>query len=273
MALEWFFGELERVFGLPMTKPRPGGWMGYKQSAWLGDYGLVAWGGIHQRGTLHAEINGQGCAQVKDWIGVAAWGNALGATITRIDLAHDDYEGRLCNPGQIEAWYDTGGFNSGGCPPKLRHDGDYTECTDGQTLYIGTRGNKLLRCYEKGKQLKFPTSPWFRVELELKNKNRIIPWEAVELPGQYLAGAYPCLAFLAEAPSKIKTTQKATSMTLEVVERNASRLSGKAINVLMQENDENAELVIAKLRRDGIPKRLQPYQDGLKQNAKPDENT
>lgn len=52
-------------------------------------------------------------------------------------------------------------------------------------------------------------------------------------------------------------------MTVTLMTDNASRLSGKAINVLMQIHDEDAAAVVEKLRRDGIPKRLMPYSTGL----------
>ncbi|MBV8158767.1 MAG: replication initiation factor domain-containing protein [Dyella sp.] len=262
-ALEWVFQEVARLTTLAVTEIRTAGWNGYMQSARLGDFGIVAWGGRHQRSTIHVEINGTGCARIQNWRGLAAWGNALDAKISRIDLAHDDFEGRVCNIEQVLAWYHANGFNCGGRNGKLKHAGDWTDGTDGRTLYIGTRAHKLLRCYEKGKQLGHPDSPWCRVELELRGKNRVIPWETLDVPGQYLAGAYPCLAFLSAVQSKIKMCQKAAAMTVDVMTDNASRLSGKAINVLMQLHDEDAAMVVEKLRRDGIPKRLVPYSIGL----------
>jgi phage replication initiation protein len=141
--------------------------------------------------------------------------------------------------------------------------GDWHDLTDGRTIYIGTRGNKILRCYEKGKQLDDPVSPWVRVELELRNKNRLLPWDMLTRPGQYLAGAYPCLSFLSKEQSKLRTTQKATTISLECMTSNAARLSGKAINVLMQLH-EDPRTVVDLLRRDGIPKRLSPYEDHLR---------
>lgn len=42
----------------------------------------------------------------------------------------------------------------------------------GRTFYVGRRENgKLLRVYEKGKQLGAENSPWVRIELELHNKD------------------------------------------------------------------------------------------------------
>lgn len=272
-SLDWMFGEIERLTTLKTEPPRTKGWNGYLYSARLGRHGIIAWGGKYQKGTVHVELNGTGCSYVEDWRSLSAWGNALDAKVTRIDLAHDDFEGEICNIDQIIAWYHAKGFNCGGRDAKLKHAGDWTHGTDGRTLYVGTRGNKLLRCYEKGKQLGRANSPWFRVELELRNKNRVIPWETLEVPGQYLAGSYPCLSFLSAHQSKIKTCQNGAELSVDTMTHHASRLSGKAINVLMQVHGENADAVVEKLRREGIPKRLLPYEIGLQRLGDKDENS
>ena len=267
-AMDWFFEQVTSVFGLKITAMRKAGWNGYSQSAELGRFGIIAWGGKAQRGTAHIEIDGVGCAQHLDWKGIEAWGVEHGARITRIDLAHDDLDGRWCNIERTLEWHESGGFNCGGRNSKVKLAGDWHDLTDGRTVYVGTRGNKMLRCYEKGKELKQPDSPWFRVELELRNKNRVLPWDMLTRPGQYLAGAYPCLAFLSTEQCKLRTTQKATKLSLGCMTDNAARLSGKAINVLMELHKEDAGAVVDLLRREGIPKRLEPYLENLKAMAK-----
>lgn len=262
-AIHWLFDELKSVFGLLVTQIKSAGWNGYDHRAEMGKHGLVAWGGKAQRGTVHVEVNGTGCAQILDWKKIASWGVQHNATITRIDLAHDDLEGRVCNIARTMEWQESGGFNCGGRNAKVKLAGDWHDLTDGRTIYIGARGNKMLRCYEKGKQLDDPNSPWFRIELELRNKNRLLPWDMLTRPGQYLAGAYPCLAFLSAVQSKLRSTQKATEISLDCMINNAARLSGKAINVLMHLHEENADTVIDLLRRDGIPKRLEPYESNI----------
>lgn len=261
---EWLFEEISSVFGLHVTEVKRAGWNGYTQRAQLGDFGLIAWGGKAQRGTVHVEINGTGCGRVPDWSAVHDWGKENFAWITRVDLAHDDLEGVQCNIDQVLAWHEQSGFNCGGRNAKVKLAGDWHDLTDGRTIYIGTRGNKLLRCYEKGKQLGDPESRWFRVELELRNKNRLLPWDMLTRPGQYLAGAYPCLFFLSLEQIKLKTAQKGTALSIERMTANASRLSGKAINVLMRVHKGDARKVVQLLRRQGIPKRLIPYQDELR---------
>ena len=247
------------LLGLRMSEANKHGWNGYKCSVRLGDYGFIAWGGEHQRGTIHVEINGTGCMAIADLTPLVRWATTVNARITRVDLAHDDFLGEVCNIAQIFGWHGSKGFHCGGRPPKLKRVGDWDQLTDGRTLTVGTRGNKFLRCYEKGKQLGRIDSEWFRVELELKNKNRHIPWDVLERPGQYLAGAYPCLSFLTETQCKTKTNQLGSSLTLEAVAKHARRLSGKAINVLMDAYGDDAEAVVKRLRRSGIPKRLKPF--------------
>jgi len=77
----------------------------------------------------------------------------------------------------------------------------------------------LLRIYEKGLQLangfheKFPN--WVRVELELKNDDRVIPLESLLRPGQYLAGAYPALKNMHKIQSRIETFKNTVQSTFE----------------------------------------------------------
>ena len=61
--------------------------------------------------------------------------------------------------------------------------------TRGAKYLRKTENGKLMRIYEKGKQLGDATSPWVRWELELHNKSRVIPFDVLTAPGQYVAGA------------------------------------------------------------------------------------
>jgi phage replication initiation protein len=73
--IQWVFHELQNAFGLSVTKIRNAGWNGYLHRADIGRFGLVAWGGKAQRGTVHIEINGMGCAHIEDWQKIESWGN------------------------------------------------------------------------------------------------------------------------------------------------------------------------------------------------------
>lgn len=253
--------------------PTGGGWNGYKTRHNLTDgkelsLGLIASGGERQRGTLHVELNAQACSLVKDWVVFAAWGKSINARITRLDLAHDDIEGKTFTMQKMADWYKQGEFNSGGRKPTHRVAGDWLdpESPDGRTLYIGVRANgKMLRIYEKGKELGDSFSPWVRVELELRGKNRIIPWEALFKAGNYLAGSFHCLNFLSLEQEKILTITKAVKISYESSVEHARLMVGKLVNVMMQADSGDAFAVVDKLKRDGVPARLKNYAAHLPQ--------
>jgi phage replication initiation protein len=92
-------------------------------------------------------------------------------------------------------FYLTDQFTAGGNKPSCSQQGNWIEADgSGRTFYVGKRKNgKLLRVYEKGKQLGDNTSPWVRWELELHNRDRIIPWDVILEPGKYLAASYACM--------------------------------------------------------------------------------
>ena len=259
---DWLRSELQRVFCFPPEAwcVTSRGWHNYEHRIDLGRFGLVAYGGEHQRGTVHISVNGEGCAVVKDWHNVRAWGESLEATITRLDLAHDDFEGKTVNMDIALGWREAGGFSANGRPPKFLLMDDFGS-GDGKTLAVGSRANgKFARLYEKGRQLGDPSSPWFRVEVEWHNKNRTVPWEALSNPGNYLAGAYPCLEFLSECQSKVRTTQKAAETTYGSMEKWCRVAAGKFLNVALYVHRGDPDSLLRCLQRDGAPKRLQPYE-------------
>jgi len=235
------------------------GWNGYKNRVNLGCYGLLAHGGKSQNNTTHIEINGHGCALVKDWNKVYEWGQTTNSIITRCDLAHDDFHGKTVNIEICQDWYSNGLFNANGRPPKPFL---YDDCGtgDGKTFEVGSRKNgKKARMYEKGKEQGDPNDPWFRIELEFRNKDRIIPWDILLKSGQYLAGAYQAFNYLCEEQIKLKTITKQKDMTYEQTVDWVRTAAGKALNVIIQENNGDLSAVFELVVRDGIPKRLEPY--------------
>lgn len=62
---------------------------------------------------------------------------------------------------------------------------------------IVTAGNSAAST-KKGRQLGDKASEWVRVEAEMKSVNRIIPFDALLRPGEYLAAAYPAFAWINE---------------------------------------------------------------------------
>lgn len=266
--IPWLLPQLFDVFGLPafLAQTTGKGWNGYKQRVNLGEnseYGLIAFGGDKQRGTVHVELNASACAHISNWHTVQQWGESLGAKITRVDLAHDDMKAETVSIAIARAWYDAGEFTTSGRPPDA-HMIDDMGSGKGKTLYIGARANgKLLRVYEKGRQLGDVSSPWVRVELELRNKGRVIPWVVLTTPTTYLAGGYPCLAFLATIQDKIRTITKAVQITIESIKQYLRMAGGKSFNVLRQVYAGDDTALLDAITRDGIPRRLVNYSDFL----------
>jgi phage replication initiation protein len=257
---------LEEAICTTFCIPREGwvakgrGWFGYSHRVDLGAFGLLAYGGKGQKGTLHVELNAHACARVRDFNAVRLWGETYEAGITRVDLAHDDLLGETINISCALDWWEAGAFNASGRPPRSKLEDDLN-MGYGKTLYVGRRGSgKLLRIYEKGKQLGDPSSLWVRAEVELHNKGRVVPWDVVTSPGHYLAGAYPALRLLSAEQSRLRTTQRIGEITYSAMVKNLRTQGGKAINVMCRVESGDTASVVSQLLREGVPKRLCGYE-------------
>lgn len=209
--------RLTQILGFGIFEKRDKGHKFYMSSWTLGEngeFGYLAIGG--QRGTVLVDITGKGCQHATPgWesrmLAFLESGHLVNARITRIDLAHDDFSGERYGLDRAVSDYHAGLYQLPRAPqpPAINQVGNWeTRDYRGRTLYIGRRQTgKFLRIYEKGKQLGDKASPWVRIELELKAEDRVIPFDALTRPGQYLAGAYPALAFLNETQHRIKTVR------------------------------------------------------------------
>ena len=250
---------------------RAGGWQGYANRIDLGGFGLLGYGGEHQRGTVHLELNAHGCARIQDWNAVRVWCEAYGVRITRIDLAHDDFSGRTVSVAQARAWFDEGQFTTGGRAPNARLVDDLGS-DRGKTLYVGQREHgKLCRVYEKGKQLGDPQSPWCRVEVEFRGKSRVIPHDVLVRASDYLAGAYPCLAYLSQRQDKVRTLKKSAEISYARMVECLRTQYGPALNAMLRVEGGDPFAVLEQAMRPGIPKRLAnlplPYSQPREGNA------
>ena len=257
--VEAIVSEAQAFLGVSTVEDRGRGMFGYRSSLDLGGYGVIAYGGEAQRGTVLVSINGEGCRRIADLGRFRTWGESLGSRITRLDICADDHESvSLDIPRAYQAWHD-GLFKVGGRPPKARRIDD---CGSGEgcTLYVGSReGGKLCRVYEKGKALGDATSKWTRAEVELRAKDRVIPWEAVTDPAPFLAGSYPYFSFLSLVAERIRTIKHATEISIEAVARWVKLAAGKSINVLLDHLDGDYAGLVVAVRRDGVPKRLRGW--------------
>lgn len=219
--------------------------------------GFVAWGGLSQRNRIMVSLPGSLCSRVSDWEPMQQLLVAHDARITRLDIAHDDHEGRRSVDSAVEL-HRAGGFNAGGRSPKTSTDGDWLDGRGGRTLYVGNAGHgKRLRIYEKGKQLGDLDSPWVRWEVQFGNRDRWIPYEALTDCAAYAAAAYPPLSFLSANPKKIPTQRRVVATTLHHLTNSLAASYGKTINALMLQGLD-ANDILAQVIRPGLPRRLRP---------------
>lgn len=277
-GLDWLWPALRDFFSISSMEQvdHLGKWNGYTTVYDLGGHGFLGIGGETQNGTIHVSLTGSGCAYVIDWQSVQDWMNSLQVRITRADLAHDDFEGKTLNIEAAVKWFREGLFKTGGRNPVHRVEGDWLEegSPKGRTLYVGRKSNGKLACiYEKGKQLGDPTSPWTRAEVRLGGKSRAIPLDVLTRPGVYLAGAYPCFAYLSAEQEKIRTVSKVVSMSLAATIHHTRQTGGKVVNLLRTMYAGDDSKVVETLRRPGFPKRLTGYEDFLPLAALPEAAT
>lgn len=160
--------------------------------------------------------------------------------ITRIDLAHDDFEGAYSSPEKANKADTQGKFALTNKKPSVQLLGDWKRHSGkGRTIQVGTReGGKLFRGYEKGKQLGDSDSLWFRSEVELSNKNRVIPLDVLTDPTGYFVGCYPyCMELIENAheysptEKRIMVIEKIAKITFEKAKQIVKHQFGKYLRV------------------------------------------
>ena len=217
--------SLMSIFGKKyhITKQFQKGRNFYQYSFDIGEgLGFVCIGG--QRNTVSITVSGNGLSMAQNGWEFQLFKfleNAQRGKITRNDLAHDDIKGEYLNVYELDKLESAGGFHCGGARSSVRHDGNWKykdPNNQGLTLYVGNRtSGKMMRAYEKGKQLGEVNSKWTRVEVEYKSADRNIPFDVLLNPSAYFMGAYPCFEtlFQFETSEKIKTKRKTVEVTLE----------------------------------------------------------
>ena len=259
--------SLMSIFGKKyhITKQFQKGRNFYQYSFDIGEgLGFVCIGG--QRNTVSITVSGNGLSMAQNGWEFQLFKfleNAQRGKITRIDLAHDDIKGEYLNVYELDKLESAGGFHCGGARSSVRHDGNWKykdPNNQGLTLYVGNRASgKMMRAYEKGKQLGEANSKWTRVEVEYKSADRNIPFDVLLNPSAYFMGAYPCFEtlFQFETSEKIKTKKKTVEVTLdhsfEVIKKQFGKYFAYFKKVLPLEE------VIERVRHDDeniIPSRL-----------------
>lgn len=249
------FTALGRQFAPAINRQR--GLHGYDCSYALGETGaFFAHGGNADTGFI--SISGDACALISDWSHVVNLGrDKLKGRPTRWDGTRDEFLGSHSVDDALNL-YRADLFGVGGRKPTMNMHGNWdTPDGRGRTIEIGLRKNgKMLRVYEKGMAFGLPFHPWVRWELELHNTGRVIPWDVLESPGQYLVGAFPkALAWMQNESRRIDTLQKQTQISYDVLTAYTSKQYGRHID-LMLKVEGSPEKVVEKLRRPGVPRRL-----------------
>jgi phage replication initiation protein len=256
-----FSEMLEDIFGYGIVSKNESGRNFYKNSYVLGDgYGLLCHGG--QRNTVLVMVSGAGLAAAR-----SGWEQrlydfltmkAIQPRITRIDLAHDDYDGCHYTVDSAKQDFERGLFNNGGRMPDCEQRGNwYKPNGKGRTFYVGHRVNgKFARIYEKGKQLGDASSSWCRVEVEFKSVDRLIPFDSLLRPGEYLSASYPAFSWISECQERIKTQQKATAITYDAMLAWLKRQCGAALSVAAKIEGDVQKVFDLVAQTDKIPSRL-----------------
>ncbi|WP_266182165.1 replication initiation factor domain-containing protein [Dyella humicola] len=199
--------------------------------------GLIAFGGERQHHTIMIQMTGAGCAHVAAWGRVRERLEALRARITRVDVAHDDYEGRY-NVEHAIKWHGQGLFTTSGRPPALQVVG--WDDGSGKSVYIGKNtGNQQLVVYEKGREQGARDDDegvnWVRWEARFGSAYRDIPLDVLTDPVAYLVGHYPPLQYWIEAVcSRMRTSKVRAASNLAHSIRWARRQYGSLINLLAE---------------------------------------
>lgn len=221
----WYAQVFAQVLGYEMGDDRPGrDYYDYTTTVVNGfghEVASVSAGGESQRGTICFTLKGEGCSMAREgWEKrVHDYFADMLPTITRIDLAKDFFNGEATIE-EVVHLYRCHEFSYRNRRPKYTTHGawDIGVDVDGmpagghsRTFQVGKRDSgKLARCYEKGHQFAMLDSKWLRCEVEIRNVNRVIPWDALLHMGEYYAGSYPAMQLLCnrETQTKITTSTK-----------------------------------------------------------------
>lgn len=271
--------QFEKIFGFGITEQCATGRNFYRDSWVLGDkMGFVCFG--NQRSTLMVMLSGQGCQNA-----VAGWEKrlfhfltnvAIRPSISRIDLAHDDFDGSYLSVDWADAQWDAGGFTfkDGGRPPEAQNLGNWKRPSGkGRTFTVGQRASsKFCRFYEKGKKEGDKSSPWCRCEVEFKNTNTIIQFDVLLNPTDFFAAAYPCFSHFVqvETPQRMEVKVKTAQITVDACIEVTKHQFGKYIRVFRELwGDQKALDLICNEADDYWPKRMKPLTSDAKSGTTP----
>lgn len=238
--------HLEKIFGFGVTEKCKNGKNFFTDSWMLGDgMGFVCFGG--NKSKMGIVISGHGCLHA-----VPGWEKRLheflrkvgvDPKISRVDLAHDDFDGAYLSPDWALEQWQCNRFSKkvGGRPPEVQRLGNWDRPSGrGRTLAVGMRSSSYYaRCYEKGKKEGDKDSLWCRFEVECKNTNMVIDLDVLLNPSKYFLGAYPCMEYFeqfgeVDEASRFEVKQRAAQITMDFSEKWMSVQVGRYLRVFRE---------------------------------------
>lgn len=249
----YFSSVLDKILGFGLTVRMATGSDFYQKRWMLGnDCGFVCFGG--NSSTILVKLSGTGCAAAK-----SGWESrlknfleykAVQPRITRIDLTHDVFKGDTYSVDRAMTDYEEGLFSAGGRMPNVETRGNWHMPNGkGRTLYVGSRSNgKFLRVYEKGRELGDASSEWCRIECEIKSIDRVIPFDTLIHPGQYLAATYPAFNHLSQKQCRIETISRTAKAGYQHLTDWLQHQCGPSL-ALVEEIEGSASAALEKLKR------------------------
>lgn len=259
---------LSSIFGYGITKRYEKG-RDFYSAAWeIGDnFGHFAMGGSSQRNTILLAINGRGClAAIEGWeqrlYQFITSPACVRPTITRIDLAHDDFDGKQVTVDDYDRAWEEGGFDRYGNTPEPCQFGPWKNgdpTGKGRTFYAGTKqSSQLFRGYEKGRQLGAPESQWVRSEVQFSNHDKVIPLDILISPSDFFVAAYPVLGQFGinRTPRRTEVTKRSVEAGIEHFVRHTKRSYGKFIRLARELYGDSAALDLLQSDTDDLPDRL-----------------
>ncbi|KZC40651.1 MULTISPECIES: replication initiation factor domain-containing protein [Rhodanobacter] len=265
-----FIRALAPESGISVETDRKGGRRGYTHHFQLltpsgESCGDISFGGDRQMGTVSVELTGAGCARVAASRPFAeAWGHVrclletVGAKITRLDIAHDDYAG-VHDLALAVSMYEAGDFDGAHVRPAMKPNG--WNDGSGKTIEIGKpTGSRQLVVYEKGREQGFRDGDagveWVRWEARFFNRDRPVPLEALDAPWEFMVGQYPALSWISACMSVIRVAVKRTQANLASAIRHCKRQYGALLGLISrnQIDDEMiGRFIRLKLARASMP--------------------
>lgn len=215
--------------------------------------------------TVRVELTGRGAAQFEGRTASGAHRRRPWATLraqlesgppawlTRVDVACDLYNGQI-TVRDAERWWEEGQFNNRGQRPHAQLIDDKGS-KKGCTFNVGSRQSpKLLRIYEKGRELGKKDSEWVRFEGQFNVAGGFIDMDILTNPGAALRGGWKPLTFVADVANRVYQYKARAEICAQRALIFMKKQYGATLGFLRANLDADAFMVaVHKIARDKTP--------------------